>query len=216
MDGQPSKTSQLVMVDLAGSELYREVSERVHGRADRAEREAECLAINKSLSSLQRTMSKIREAQSRAKDKKKTSSSKKQLDVQTASFRGSNLTMLLRNTLQTKRGQPAPKILMIACIAAVGRWERTSLNSLAFARDCMKIKLESAAKREENKGRIKALEADVAELKDLQNNIKTHLLLNFRRMVNAKQDEWVTASKDYLEETSRRLDALIERWPNVR
>ena len=45
--GQAPKVSQLMMVDLAGSELFREVSERVQGRADKGEREAECLAINK-------------------------------------------------------------------------------------------------------------------------------------------------------------------------
>jgi hypothetical protein len=125
-------------------------------------------------------------------------------------------SLSLRNALQPKVGQLAPKILMIACIAAVGRWERTSLNSLAFARDCMKIKLESAVKQEANKERIKALGGDVASLRELQGNIKTHLLLNFRRMVSAKQDEWVSTSKDLLGETSTRLDALLDRWPDVR
>ena len=248
VSGKAPKTSQLMMVDLAGSESFREVSDRVQGRSDKVERETECLAINKSLNSLQRTMEKIREAQSKAKAGGVAAS--KMGAVQTASFRGNNLTMLcvfffsvlsllrvrsfphlhhpppalpvrahscsLRNALQPKAGQLAPKILMIACIAAIGRWERTSLNSLAFARDCMKIKLESAVKQEANRQRITDLTGDVEGLKELQTDIKTHLLLNYRRMVSAKQDEWVTTAKDMLTGTSSKLDALLDRYPDVR
>ena len=92
VSGKAPKTSQLMMVDLAGSESFREVSDRVQGRSDKVERETECLAINKSLNSLQRTMEKIREAQSKAKAGGVAAS--KMGAVQTASFRGNNLTML--------------------------------------------------------------------------------------------------------------------------
>ena len=53
-------------------------------------------------------------------------------------------------------------------------------------------------------------------MKELQTDIKTHLLLNYRRMVSAKQDEWVTTAKDMLTGTSSKLDALLDRYPDVR
>lgn len=136
-------------------------------------------AINKALFSLQTCIQEI------AKAIKRAGANGTKLAIPRKAF-PSLLTKLLATALkpcvlspiagvESTETPKASRIMMVCCIAAAGTWRDTTMASLGFASECMKIKLEDPAQIALKLPLIEMLEAKKDDLMDLQHECEVFL-----------------------------------------
>ena len=178
----------MILVDLAGSENMREVQHRIETTwvGDKPsmmkflkEARLQTQAINKALFSLQTCIQEI------AKAIKRAGANGTKLAIPRKAF-PSLLTKLLATALKPCVLSPiggvdstetpkASRIMMVCCIAAAGTWRDTTMASLGFASECMKIKLEDPAQIALKLPLIEMLQAKKDDLTDLQHECEVFL-----------------------------------------
>jgi hypothetical protein len=151
-------------------------------------------AINQALTSLQTCMQTIVKAVQAAQK-----SDAAELLIPRGAFK-SPLTKLLANALKPARlpageENKASKVMMICCVAAAYTWHETTLSSLDFALNCMKIKLESPAQQAAKKPLIDKLTATKDVLEALREKGEAHLAEDFLAMESDAQRAWYTSAK---------------------
>lgn len=174
--------SKVILVDLAGSESQREVQHRIETTwigdkpslmAYSKKARQQTIAINAALKSLQVCIQEISKA-----IKKAAASADGVLKIPHKAF-GSLLTKLLSIALkpcalkaiggvESEEIPKASRIMMVCCVAAAGTWRTTTMSSLGFAAECMKIKLESPAQLALKGPLIEKLEETKQDCLDLQ------------------------------------------------
>jgi predicted nucleic acid-binding Zn-ribbon protein len=180
--------SKVILVDLAGSENMREVQRRIEMTwiGDKPsmmkylkEARLQTQAINKALHTLQTCIQEISKAIKRA------GATGEPLTIPRKAF-PSLLTKLLAVALkpcvlspiggtESTETPKASRIMMVCCIAAAGTWRATTMESLAFASECMKIKLEDPAQLKLKKPLIDSLETKKTDLLELHQECEAFL-----------------------------------------